>query len=115
MRTFDCWIFDLDGTLTEACHDFAAIKNKLGLPPDLALLEGVALAPVADRPLLLEAICRWERGLAEAARPSAGAEELLSVIQERGHGSASSRATRGRRRSSRCERRGSIASSIRGR
>ena len=27
------WIFDLDGTLTVAAHDFAAIRRTLGIPP----------------------------------------------------------------------------------
>ncbi|HIN00314.1 MAG TPA: HAD family hydrolase, partial [Deltaproteobacteria bacterium] len=26
------WIFDLDGTLTVAVHDFNAIRNELGIP-----------------------------------------------------------------------------------
>ena len=29
----DCWIFDMDGTLTVSAHDFEAIRLELGLPP----------------------------------------------------------------------------------
>jgi phosphoserine phosphatase len=28
----DCWIFDMDGTLTVSIHDFDSIKRILGLP-----------------------------------------------------------------------------------
>jgi hypothetical protein len=30
----DCWIFDMDGTLTISIHDFDGIKRILGLPID---------------------------------------------------------------------------------
>ena len=29
------WIFDLDGTLTVAVHDFKAIKEALEIPPEV--------------------------------------------------------------------------------
>ena len=28
------WVFDMDGTLTLAVHDFAAIRQALGIPPE---------------------------------------------------------------------------------
>ena len=33
----------MDGTLTEAVHDFPAIKKELGLPLDLDILHGISL------------------------------------------------------------------------
>ncbi|HCR31850.1 MAG TPA: HAD family hydrolase, partial [Stenotrophomonas sp.] len=27
------WVFDMDGTLTVAMHDFERIKRELGIPP----------------------------------------------------------------------------------
>ena len=38
---FNCWIFDLDGTLTIPDYDFPAIKRQLGLPPGRGILEVV--------------------------------------------------------------------------
>ena len=33
------WIFDLDGTLTVAVHDFDAIRKELGIPAGLPIVE----------------------------------------------------------------------------
>ncbi len=42
LRQRDCWIFDMDGTLTIANHDFEAIRAELDLPPDRPILEALA-------------------------------------------------------------------------
>lgn len=84
MRPPRAWVFDLDGTLTVAQHDFAAIKRELGLPPESPVLEGIAAAPAADRARLLDAVHRWELDLAAHARPNPGAAELLARLRARG-------------------------------
>ncbi|MBP42781.1 MAG: HAD family hydrolase, partial [Deltaproteobacteria bacterium] len=33
------WIFDLDGTLTVAVHDFDAIRKELGIPAGLPIIK----------------------------------------------------------------------------
>src|SRR5690606_34555427 len=43
------WIFDLDGTLTIAQHDFAAIRRELGIPAEEDILEHLGRLPIAER------------------------------------------------------------------
>jgi len=76
------WIFDLDGTLTVAVHDFAAIKAQLGLPAHLPVLEGIAAAPASDREQLLAGVAAWEWSLADAARPAPAAKALLAALPQ---------------------------------
>ena len=39
------WIFDLDGTLTVAVHDFNAIRNELGIPAGQPILKTIESLP----------------------------------------------------------------------
>jgi phosphoglycolate phosphatase-like HAD superfamily hydrolase len=85
MHAPDCqrWIFDLDGTLTEAVHDFAAIRRELGLPEGRGILEALAeLPPEVAAPLRvrLDAI---ELDLAGQARAAPSAGELLAELGAR--------------------------------
>ena len=43
------WVFDLDGTLTEAVHDFDFIRSTLGVPVELGILEWLATLPASER------------------------------------------------------------------
>jgi len=36
-----CWLFDMDGTLTRAMHDFDAMREALDLPPGMPILEAL--------------------------------------------------------------------------
>ncbi|MFG3453626.1 HAD family hydrolase [Pseudomonas knackmussii] len=78
------WVFDMDGTLTLAVHDFPAIKRALDIPPDDDILHHLAALPpdeaAGKRAWLLE----HERELAYAATPAPGARELLHALRERG-------------------------------
>jgi HAD superfamily hydrolase (TIGR01509 family) len=79
-----CWIFDLDGTLTVAIHDFAAIRAALGLPPDRPILEALAeLSETEARPRRAQ-LDRIEREVAGRARPAPGAAALLDSLAARG-------------------------------
>ena len=42
LRERKYWIFDLDGTLTVAVHDFTATRRELDLPPGKPILEELA-------------------------------------------------------------------------
>lgn len=78
------WIFDMDGTLTVAVHDFDAIRKALHLPVGQPILEALATLPqdeAAERYELLDAI---ELELAAHARAQAGARELLTALRGRG-------------------------------
>lgn len=79
------WVFDMDGTLTVAAHDFPAIKRALGIPQDADILGHLAALPaeqsIAKHVWLLE----HERELAIASRPAEGAVELVRELAARGH------------------------------
>lgn len=77
------WIFDMDGTLTLAQHDFAGMKRSLGLPMDQGILESLDAMPQAQRVIVEKAVDDWEYDLAAEAQPSKGALDLLRTLQER--------------------------------
>lgn len=84
LHTRTCWIFDMDGTLTESLHDFPAISRALGLPDDEPILEALAKLPedeAADRNHRLNQI---ELEIAHQATPQLGAYELLSDLKAQG-------------------------------
>ena len=79
-----CWIFDLDGTLTVAQHDFTAIRAELGIPAGRLILEYLAGLPhVVARPLHAR-LLEIEAELCSVAEPAAGAAQLLSMLRARG-------------------------------
>ncbi len=80
----DYWIFDIDGTLTVAVHDFEAIRATLGLPPGRPILETIATLPPAEAAILQRRLDEIEWQLASQAKPQVGARELLSGLQQRG-------------------------------
>jgi HAD superfamily hydrolase (TIGR01509 family) len=82
----DCqhWVFDLDGTLTVAVHDFDAIRAELDLPADRPILEEVARLPDGERARVRERLDRIELDLARAARPALGLSALLDGLAQRG-------------------------------
>lgn len=78
------WIFDLDGTLTCAVHDFDALRRRLGLPAQAPILETIDGYPPAERARLLAQVAAWEAELIEHARPAPGANELLNHLKDQG-------------------------------
>lgn len=78
------WIFDMDGTLTVAVHDFEAIRVQLDLPPGQPILEALdALPPGEAAPRRVQLI-EIERQLAADAVPAPGAVELVSRLADSG-------------------------------
>ena len=80
----DAWIFDLDGTLTVAVHDFDAIRAELGLPAGQPILEELAAMEPARAERLHRQLYAIEHALAREARPAPGAERLLTRLASRG-------------------------------
>lgn len=86
MNLIDCrhWVFDMDGTLTVAVHDFARIRRELDIPAGDDILAHIdargAEAARSAHAWLLE----HERELALAARPAPGALRLVRGLQVRG-------------------------------
>jgi HAD superfamily hydrolase (TIGR01509 family) len=78
------WIFDMDGTLTVAVHDFDAIRDALGLPQGRPILEQLSEMSEAEAEPLRRRLDQIERDLAGRATPQAGAHELLSALCDRG-------------------------------
>ena len=85
LRTRSVWIFDLDGTLTIAQHDFAAIRRRLGIAERAPILEALAAMPEPERLEKKAWLDEMEAELAGRARPAAGAQALLSRLQAEGH------------------------------
>jgi HAD superfamily hydrolase (TIGR01509 family) len=78
------WIFDMDGTLTVAVHDFDAIRAELGLPAGKPILEELATLPAAKANALFARLDALELALARRACAAEGAVELLARLRERG-------------------------------
>lgn len=78
------WVFDLDGTLTLAVHDFDALRRELGLPLGLPILEALAERPAEEAARLMERLDALEAQLVSSTGPAPGAAELLEQLTRRG-------------------------------
>ena len=79
------WIFDLDGTLTIAVHDFNAIREELGIPegqPIIKTLESLPLKESRNKKKKLQEI---EEELALKATPAPGVEKLLETLNSQNY------------------------------
>ncbi|MDO9322045.1 MAG: HAD family hydrolase, partial [Pseudomonas sp.] len=79
------WVFDMDGTLTVAVHDFEAIKRALEIPLADDILQHLAALPSAEAAAKHAWLLSHERELAEAAQAAPGALELVRELQARGY------------------------------
>lgn len=78
------WIFDLDGTLTVAQHDFPAIRRELGVPAIDDILDYLARQPEPRRTQLNEQLNAIELRLAADVEPALGAAELVRHLHAEG-------------------------------
>lgn len=78
------WVFDMDGTLTLAVHDFPAIKRALGIPQEDDILHHLAALPADEAAAKHAWLLEHERELAVASRPAPGAIDLVRALSERG-------------------------------
>jgi HAD superfamily hydrolase (TIGR01509 family) len=84
ISTCSHWVFDLDGTLTVAVHDFAAIRRELDIPDGSDILDHLnSLAPHHAQPLH-ERLQKIELELAGVTRAAPGAVQLLEHLQAGG-------------------------------
>jgi HAD superfamily hydrolase (TIGR01509 family) len=79
-----CWVFDLDGTLTEAVHDFDFIRMRLGVPAQLGILEWLAALPPSEREPRERWLDEHEYELAGSAVAAEGAQEILENLVRAG-------------------------------
>jgi HAD superfamily hydrolase (TIGR01509 family) len=78
------WVFDMDGTLTVSVHDFAAIRQALGIPPEDDILTHLAALPAEEGRAKHAWLLEHERELAVASRAADGAVELVRALKARG-------------------------------
>ncbi|MEE9322606.1 MAG: HAD family hydrolase [Granulosicoccus sp.] len=77
------WLFDMDGTLTCAMHDFDAIRYSLNLPADVPILEAIARLPDKQAVEKHAELNVMEMRLAYNATAQPGALELLSALKDK--------------------------------
>lgn len=74
------WVFDMDGTLTLAVHDFDLIRSTLELPPRRPILEALAELPADEQAQKRAQLDRIEIDLAAESRAAPGAADLLQDL-----------------------------------
>jgi HAD superfamily hydrolase (TIGR01509 family) len=86
VRLQDChhWVFDMDGTLTVAVHDFPAIKRALGIPQAEDILQHLAALPEAEAQAKHAWLLEHERELAIGSVAAVGAVDLVRALHQRG-------------------------------
>lgn len=84
LLTRNYWIFDMDGTLTVAKHDFGSMRAALGLPANQAILESLAALPPAEAAPIYRQLQTIELEIAERSEAAASAIELLEYLQAQG-------------------------------
>jgi len=78
------WVFDMDGTLTIAVHDFAAIRVALSIPPEDDILTHLAALPAEEAAAKHAWLLEHERDLALGSKAAPGAVELVRELAGRG-------------------------------
>lgn len=78
------WVFDLDGTLTVAVHDFAAIRSTLCIPPNADILGHLDSLPAVESASLHERLQQIELELAGLTEAAQGAAALIEALCARG-------------------------------
>lgn len=76
-------MFDMDGTLTHAIHDFDAIRAELGLPFGKPILESIDELPDDAAAETHKKLDTMEYKIAEEATAQPGASELLQHLVKR--------------------------------
>ncbi|TWI58561.1 HAD superfamily hydrolase (TIGR01509 family)/HAD superfamily hydrolase (TIGR01549 family) [Pseudomonas duriflava] len=84
LNDYTHWVFDMDGTLTIAVHDFAAIRRALEIPATSDILHHLASLPEAERQAKHAWLLEHERELAVGAQPAPGAVELIERLRRQG-------------------------------
>lgn len=78
------WVFDMDGTLTIAQHDFDAIRDDLGLPDNLPILESLDAMPTAESAPIHQRLNEIELEIAAESKAAEGAGLLLETLLSNG-------------------------------
>jgi HAD superfamily hydrolase (TIGR01509 family) len=84
IATCSHWVFDLDGTLTVAVHDFAAIRRELEIPEGFDILGHLTSLPPHHAQPLHDRLQEIELELAGLTRAASGALALLELLRKNG-------------------------------
>ena len=79
------WVFDMDGTLTLAVHDFAAIRVALAIAPEDDILTHLNGLPADEAAAKHAWLLEHERELALNSTAAPGAVELVRELVTRGY------------------------------
>ncbi|XDD45838.1 HAD family hydrolase [Leptospira sp. WS39.C2] len=74
------WIFDMDGTLTIAQHDFLAIKQELGIPSNIDILTSLSSLPDHEKNQKHWELNQIELKIAKNANASIGCFNFLQKL-----------------------------------
>jgi HAD superfamily hydrolase (TIGR01509 family) len=75
------WIFDLDGTLTVATHNFNEIRTRLGIPEASDILDYISLQDSDYGEELAQGLDEIEKEHAQMSTPAPGARTLLNYLR----------------------------------
>ena len=78
------WVFDMDGTLTIAVHDFLYIRRMLEIPEHADILGHLASLPDTEAQQKHAWLLEHERQLAMNSQPAPGAIELVQHLHGQG-------------------------------
>jgi HAD superfamily hydrolase (TIGR01509 family) len=84
LRNVRHWVFDLDGTLTLAVHDFALIRRELGVPPTADILHWLGTLPPHEAAPLYHHLDKMEEELVLRTAAAPGAPELVRRLHASG-------------------------------
>ena len=79
------WIFDLDGTLTIAVHDFNAIRKELGIPEGQPIIKTLESLPEKVSRKQKEKLQKIEEKLALNSSPAPGVKRLLETLSSQNY------------------------------
>ncbi len=79
------WIFDLDGTITVAVHDFNAIRKELGIIENMPIVETIRSLPEKQSIPLQNKLNKIEEKIAKKAIPAPGVRNLLESLYRRNY------------------------------
>ena len=79
----DCWIFDMDGTLTVPAHDFDAIRKTMGLASNEPILEAIERMPDDEAKAATAHLNDLEMEIAREAVAGEGVDALLTELANR--------------------------------
>lgn len=79
------WIFDMDGTLTVAKHDFLAIKEELGISLEKDILTSLSELPEVEKKEKQIQLNEIEFKIARQAQPMVGSANLLTHLKDNEH------------------------------